>query len=36
MAMAEAVQQLNKQISNFLFAHRQSGQQRQQQQHKDQ
>ena len=31
MAMAEAVQQLSKQISNFLFAQRQSGQQRQQQ-----
>jgi hypothetical protein len=28
MAMAEAVQQLGKQISNFLFAQRQSGQQR--------
>jgi hypothetical protein len=31
MAMAQAVQQLGKQISNFLFAQRQSGQQRQQQ-----
>ena len=31
MAMAEAVQQLSKQISNFLYAQRQSGQQRQQQ-----
>ena len=31
MAMAEAVQQLSKQISNFLFAQRQPGQQRQQQ-----
>ena len=31
MAMAEAVQQLSKQVSNFLFAQRQSGQQRQQQ-----
>jgi hypothetical protein len=31
MAMAQAVQQLSKQISNFLFAQRQSGQQRQQQ-----
>ena len=31
MAMAEAIQQLSRQVSNFLFAQRQSGQQRQQQ-----